>query len=118
MGHLMRIIEVIAQWLFAIFMSILSYFLSVFLFALIIAKLGGVPIGGQLPPDFHFQVNETIFGILVACTMYCPLIIASIVGAVTVPNSQQRFASIAFPVIVFLSINIFYYIGGTNGNLG
>jgi hypothetical protein len=104
--RVMRNIEIIGQWIFALFMAVVSFFCSIFLLVFLSLKLDGLSIGTKLPPDFHSSLNPTMFWIIAASMIPVPLIVASYVGAITAPNSQLGFASIVFPLSVFLFANI------------
>ena len=110
----MRKIEIIVQWIFAFFMAVVSYCCSLFLFVFLFLELLGLPIGTQPPPDFHPNVDPTIFWIAVTSMMDVPLFAASYVGGITVPNSQLRLGSIVFPFSTFLAINILPSLGRAN----
>jgi hypothetical protein len=101
----------IVQWLFAVFMAIVSAFgalvAMVFLFLLVL----GIPIGTKPPLEVHPDVNPTIFWILVTSMFVLPLFVASYVGAITVPNSQLWLAAIIFPLSTFLLINVYFSLG-------
>jgi hypothetical protein len=110
----MRNMEIIGQWIFALFMTVVSFFFSLFLLAFFLLKLDGLPIETKPPPDFHSSLNPTIFWIIAASMMFVPLIVASYVGATTAPNSQLGFASIVFPLSVFLFANMIPSSGRVN----
>ena len=98
----MRHGEIIAQWMFAAFMAAVSFFCSLFLLALLFLELDGLPVGAKPPPDFHSSLSPTMVWIVVTSMLLVPLFVASYVGAITVPNSQLRLASVVFPLSIFL----------------
>jgi hypothetical protein len=110
----MRKIEIIAQWIFASFMAVVSFLCSLFLLTFLFLELLGLPIGTKPPPDFHSSLSPTVFWVIATSMLLIPLFVASYVGAITAPNSQLRLASVVFPFSTFLFINIVPSLGRGN----
>jgi hypothetical protein len=111
-----RIFETTAHWLFAIFMTVISYFATLILLAFVLVKLEGIPIGSQIPPGFHPRLSPIVFGAIAYGVMFLPMTIASYVGAATAPKSQLRVACIVFPFFVFLAVSIVPYLSGRSNS--
>src|SRR5262249_49847878 len=92
---------------FAVFMAAISFCLSFWA-----TILGGLKLQFFLM-GFGLQV-----GWIVAPSMIViPTIVASYVGAITVPNSQLKIASVVFPSLIFLTVNIVFALGKASQDL-
>jgi hypothetical protein len=104
----MKILELIAHWIFALFVAMISYFISLLLFTFLIAKIA--------PASDGQSHNMVVFNLAACGTMVVPLMAASFSGIITAPNRQRRIASIAMPILVFLAINAAPYLGDKPSN--
>jgi hypothetical protein len=96
----MRNVKSIAQWMFAVFVAIASWFCLFLLLALLYGRLQGAPWGAKLPPGFHSTWNPIVLRIAVDTMLYLPLVVASYLGGIAAPKSQLRAASFVFPCLV------------------
>lgn len=97
----MRIIEKLLHWVFALFMAIVAWVLTLGAGAVLMLKLVGLPIGAKPPPDFQPWIGNTAFMYVTVAMMLAPLVVATFVGAMTAPFTQRGIAAIAFPVLMF-----------------
>jgi hypothetical protein len=104
----MRYIEIVVQWMFALFMAVVAFFGTLLLLVFLLLELEGLPIGTKPPPDFHSSLNPTLLWMIATSILLVPLFVASYVGAITAPNSRSGLASIVFPLSVFLLFNLPY----------
>jgi hypothetical protein len=102
----MKLLEYIAHWAFAIFMAIVSYVVLLVVFAYLILKLEGLQFGAPMPADFQSRADPMLLGLVVRCAAMVPLMAAAYFGTITTPYSQRRVASVIFPTMTFLTINL------------
>lgn len=92
----MKNIEILFQWIFALFMAVVSLCFSFFGVIFLGLKLQEFLMGLGLQAGWVIAPSMTVI----------PAIVGSYVGAITAPNSQLKIASIVFPSSVFLIMNI------------
>lgn len=87
---------IVGQWMFAVFMAIVTFCLSFY----------GVIFFGLKLQQFFMDLGLQIGWLVATSMIVIPALVAPYVGAITAPNSQLKIASIVFPSSFFLIMNI------------